>query len=100
MVILSAGRNPSQNDFLILEDSLRHTSLTHTRQMSATAEASSSSAPVSTQPKPPQYCFAFFGRGRSCLKGDTCSFSHDVEQYKTLKQLKDCPSNCGNFCLV
>lgn len=44
-------------------------------------------------------CYAFFGNNRTCEKGDNCRFSHDVESYKNERGLKDCPNNCGRFCL-
>ena len=42
-------------------------------------------------------CFSFFGRSKHCERGDECNFSHDVENYKAVHGLKECPSGCGNF---
>jgi hypothetical protein len=61
---------------------------------SSTTKVSSTVAVVATKP-----CYAFFGRDKAC--GDKkCRFSHDLVNYKSFYNLKDCPNKCGSFCKV
>lgn len=50
--------------------------------------------------QPNKYCRDLFGRERYCKYGDHCNFNHNAEEYKCIYGLKDCPNNCGNFCLL